>query len=253
MTTMDEFKETMAACNALPPENVQSLSIPVNVIAQEAQNLHEVAETDKEELAGAGMDLQCIDQLEKAGMFLRYTEAEWSKVRGNRAEAQQLWNEKSPAGFKLHETLLHNFRFAFRNQDETLARIRSISDGNSNADMIQDLINLSVLGKEYTEDLEKIGFDLTLLDTAEKTAAELTELLARATLNSSEENETLEMRDRAFTHLKALMSEIREYGKFVFHNDKKHLREYTSAYIRKINQSSKKTQPEETEEMQEAV
>lgn len=253
MSSASEFKKTMSACNAIPSDKVQQLSMPVNVIAQEAQDLYEVALMDKEELVKVGMDEQLIDKLQKAGMFLRYTEAEWNNIRGNRAEAQQKWNGKSPEGFKLLHTILYNLRFALRNREDALARVRDIAEGGSNADMIQDLINAGVLGKSYTRELQKIGFDLALLDTAEKTAAELTDLLAKANLNSSEENEHRELRDRAFTHLKVIMSEIREYGKFIYHGDKKHMREYTSAYLRKINHSAKKARTAETEDLQEAA
>ena len=245
------FKKTMSICNAMPSENVQPLRIPVNVIAQEIRNLYGVAVTDKEELGKAG-DIQCIDDLPKAAMFLRYTEAEWGKVHGNRAETQKRWNEKIPDGFNPRGTILYNFRFAFRNRDDVLTRVRAISDGGSNTDMIQDLINLSVLGRDYTEDPEKIGFDLSLPDIVEKTAAALTDFLAGATLNSSEENGYRERHDRVFTHLKTIISEIREYGKFVCHKDKKHLREYTSAYLRKIYRASKKVL-EETEGASEAA
>jgi hypothetical protein len=253
MSSASEFKKTMSACNAIPSDEVQQLSMPVNVIAQEAQDLYAVALMDKEELVKVGMNEQLIDQLQKAGMFLRYTEAEWNNIRGNRAEAQQMWNEKSPEGFKILHTILYNLRFALRDREDALARVRDIAEGGSNADMIQDLINAGVLGKSYTGELQKIGFDLALLDTAEKTAAELTDLLAKANLNSSEENEHRELRDRAFTHLKSIMSEIREYGKFIFHGDKKHMREYTSAYLRKIYHSAKKARTAETEDLREAA
>jgi hypothetical protein len=244
MSSTSEFKKTMSACSAIPSDKVQQLSMPVHVIAQEAQDLYEVALMDKEELVKVGMDEQLIDKLQKAGMFLRYTEAEWNNIRGNRAEAQRMWNEKSPEGFKLLHTILYNLRFALRYREDALARVRDIAEGGSNA---------GVLGKSYTRELQKIGFDLALLDTAEKTAAELTDLLAKANLNSSEENEHRELRDRAFTHLKTILSEIREYGKFIYHGDKKHMREYTSAYLRKINHSAKKARTAETEDLQEAA
>ena len=253
MSSVDDFKKTMSACNEIPADQVQSLSMPVNVIAQEAQNLYEVALDDKEELAKAGMDVQLIDRLREAGMFLRYTEADWTNVRAERAEARKLWNEKAPTGFELLKMIVHSYRFAFRSREDILALVREIADGGSNADMIQDLFNCNVLGKKHPEELEKIGFDFTLLDTAEKTAAELTDLLGKANHNSSAENESRDLRDRAFTHLKAMMAEIREYGKFVYHQDKKRMREYASAYLRKNNLSSKKSKAAETEEMQEAA
>jgi hypothetical protein len=47
------------------------------------------------------------------------------------------------------------------------------------------------------------------------------------------------IRDKAYTHLKMLVDEVREAGKYVFRNNKNRLKGYSSSYWKKRNRSKK--------------
>ena len=96
--------------------------------------------------------------------------------------------------------------------------------------MIQDLSDISVLGKANTAELEEIKFDLTQLDVVEQRADELAELLAKANGVLLENASAKDMRDRAFTHLKEAVDEVRDCGKYVFRKDPNRYKGYISRY-----------------------
>jgi hypothetical protein len=53
--------------------------------------------------------------------------------------------------------------------------------------------------------------------------------------------------DKAYTHMKVLVDEIREAGKYVFRNNKNRLKGYSSDYWKKQNRKKKDDNSEVTE------
>ena len=119
-----------------------------------------------------------------------------------------------------------------------------IREGGSSADMVQDLNDIAVLGRENTGPLTAIGFDLTQLDLAADRADKLADLLAEANGDKADPNESKIIRDKAYTHMKALVDEIREAGKYVFRKDKNRLKGYSSEYWRKLHRKQSSNQGE---------
>ncbi len=117
--------------------------------------------------------------------------------------------------------------------------MNQISEGDTNADMIQDLNDIAVLGKANEEKLSAIAFDLTRLDEAAQMSTDLAELLAIANGDKAVSSETKVIRDKAYTHLKELVDEIRAAGKYLFWRDKDRYKGYVSVYWR-IHQSKAK-------------
>jgi hypothetical protein len=124
-------------------------------------------------------------------------------------------------------------RFAYRKDESLLSRVRAITDGNGHADMIQDLNDIAVLGRENPNPLTAIGFDLSQFDLAATRADELADLLAEANGDKADPNSSKIIRNQAYTYLKTLVDEIREAGKYAFRNDPNRLKGYASAYWRK--------------------
>jgi len=172
----------------------------------------------------------------------REAQSIWNKDFHSQQEAQKQWAEQSVLGYELRNDLLQSLRFAYRKDAALLSRVAAITDGNGHADMIQDLNDIAVLGRENADPLTAIGFELTQLDLASTKADELADLLAEANGDKADQNESKVIRDKAFTHLKELVDEFREAGKYVFRNDKNRVKGYSSAYWRKIyNKHKSKT------------
>jgi hypothetical protein len=123
--------------------------------------------------------------------------------------------------------------FAYRKQSDILGRVQSIAEGTGDADMLQDLSDLAVLGRTYPEPLQKVKFDMTLLNQAETTRTALSSLLAVASGETSRDNTAKLNRDRAYTYLKEAVDEIREHGRYVFWRDTVRVKGYASEYVRR--------------------
>lgn len=232
MGTSESYQKLKKQIEAIDEKDVRQPDIPVDVFNQEAENLYQVALTDKEALLARGLKEENISLLAEAAGACRYAEAEWNKERNEKQAAEREWKEKSPEAYELRSDLIDELEFAFYGEHELLSALDRIRDGNGDADMIQDLMDLSVLGKEYTSFLQETHFDAALLDQAETVADEMSELLGRANGMRDSNQESKLMRDRAYTFLRELVSEVRRYGKFVFRKDEDHAAKYASEYGR---------------------
>jgi hypothetical protein len=98
------------------------------------------------------------------------------------------------------------------------------------------------LGKANQSPLQAIGVDLGLLDKAESSTAEMAVLLANANGKKPEDNKMRLLRDKAFTHMKEVIDEIRRCGKYVFWKDEQKRKGYVSRYYKVKNMNKTKNQ-----------
>ena len=75
--------------------------------------------------------------------------------------------------------------------------------------MVQDLIDLAVLGSRKPEPLAKINFDMNDIAKAKNMSREMSELLALSNGSKNETSENKLMRDKAYTILYNHVSTIR--------------------------------------------
>ncbi|MEW7289949.1 hypothetical protein [Aquimarina sp. 2304DJ70-9] len=210
-----------------PPKN------PIDNYLQEAENLFVWVQEDKKALVGTGLDWNknVLDLPIRTGAC-RYAQALWMKERYNQEEAAKAWKEKSPKAYEFRNDLLADLRFAFRKRPDLLARVRAIANGEGDADMIQDLMDISVLGKANTPELIAIKYDVTRLDLAEQQSDELADLLAKANGATLDNSKAKELRDRAYIHLKEVIDEVKDTGKYVFRKNPERYKGYISRYKR---------------------
>jgi hypothetical protein len=239
MANIDDYNAKLDVIKAIPDEDVQIPAIPVDVALQEAENLHHWSLDDFDALNVVGISKEMINDLPVRAGACREAQSIWNKDYRSQQEAQKEWAEQAPKAYEFRNDLLASLRFAYRIDDALLSRVSAITDGSGHADMIQDLNDIAVLGRENPEPLTAIGFDLTQLDLAATRADELADLLAEANGDKADPNESKIIRDKAYTHMKVLVDEIREAGKYVFRNDKNRLKGYSSDYWRKENRKKK--------------
>lgn len=219
MAYQDDFELWKAEIENLPPEEVRLPNVPIDEFVERTAALAVAANEDRDALAAAGMDTQVIDDLPTLGGALRYCQAEWMSIFRARQQAKADWIEQSPAAFALRDELLHHFSFAYRDDDNLSDKVLRIREGSSRTDMVQDLLEMAVLGKNNPEPLAKINFNNDLLTEAETTAHQMDQLLAAANGDEGDSNATKQLRDRAFTLLYNKDSVVREYGRYVFWKD----------------------------------
>ena len=236
----EAFESKKAAIEAIAKEKTLYPNMPVSIALQEAEDLQVWCVPDNEPLIKAGLNWSLVEDLPSRTEALRYVQSLWQKEFKSLEEAQKQWKLQSPAAYDLRDELLHHFFHAFYNFPNLYSHTQQIAEGNTHADMIQDLSDLAALGKDNKEPLNAISVDLSLLDKAETTSAAMAKLLAASNGNKLEDNELRILRDRAFTHMKEAVDEIRRCGQYVFWKDEQRHKGYTSRYMKKKAQVASK-------------
>jgi len=233
MSNLSDFKSMQKQINAVSGEDLKQPGMPVDIFNQEAEKQHLVAIRDKKELTGAGLSYDIVEELPVRIGALRYLQSELVSSRHEKDEAERLWKEKSVVAYQLHKQLLHDCSFAFRNDPSLLSRVNEIREGNGHADMIQDLSDLAVLCKKNFDLLKAINVPKSRIEQAATMSDELAPLLAKVNCEDGSDTKAKLMRDKAFYFAKQAVDEVREYGKYVFWDDKDKLADYASEYKRK--------------------
>ncbi len=236
MSNSEDLTTCMGSIQAIPVDQVVEPTIPIYVYLQEAEDLAHWATEDLVSLATAGIDEEKIQNLFLRTGAAREAQSLWNK------EGRSLddWNTQSVAAYELRDELVHVCRYAFRNHPSLLARVAAITEGTGHDDMVQDLNDLAVLGRENPLLLTEIGFDLVKLDTAATLSDEMASLLAVINGSKKEGRSSKFLRDQAYTYLKELVDEVRACGKYVFWKDKERLKGYSSNFWRKRNRRKTK-------------
>jgi hypothetical protein len=223
-------------------DKIVSPTTPVDISIGESGVLHQNASEDAPELLARGLSEGLIEQLIPSAKFLQDKQSAWIAVYQSALSSTEQWEEKIDEGRLLQRELKHDFQFAYRNHPDILKKLKNIVGGNGNMDLIQDMSDYSAFAKQYPEPLAAIFFDTTKADCAKQISLDLTDLIntVDGVKNSKNRPEKL-MRDRAYTHLKQLVDEIRAYGKYAFWNDEEKQKRYSSEYIRDKNKKNSKS------------
>ena len=251
MSNFEDYIAKLDEIKAISNENVQSPNQPVDVFLQESENLGHWSKDDAAQLNVVGITNEMLDDLPKRTGACREAQSIWNKDFRSQKEAQKQWKLLAPPAYELRDDLLKTMKYAYRNEPDLLSRVAAITIGDGHADMIQDLNDIAVLGKENPDALTAIGFDVTQLNSIALKADEMAVLLAQVNGDKAELNESKVIRDKAYCYLKELVDEIREAGKYVFRNNKARYKGYTSSFWKHKNRrktkASKDTAPAEQE------
>ncbi|WP_346859993.1 hypothetical protein [uncultured Draconibacterium sp.] len=208
---------------------------PVASFLQEAENLYIWCVDDIPELIKVGIDEAFINELPQRIEACRKAQTIWETKLKTPGEAQLQWKLKVYEAQKLITELLHSMRFAFRNEADLLGTIKYIAKESGYASLIQDLYNLSVLGRSNSQLLTAVGFDLDLLDTASAKSEELTALWAQSKNEKQYLNETAVLRNKAFWYLHQQVAKIRSAGQYIFRHRKDRSIGYVSQFWKHKN------------------
>lgn len=213
-------------------------NIPVDGYIQEAEILYHWALADKDALVAAGLDWAPVESIPDLSEALTRAEANWQARKHNDA-VELKWANDAPLAYDLRRRILRAFRFAYRDDPVLLSAARALGKGKKHTGMIQDLNDLSVLGKENPGLLHAIHFDMALLDKAAQMSGELTETLAQVTTLRNGYNKAKKIRDQAYTNLKKVVDVVSAYGRFVFRRGEERYIGYVSQHLRKKRMKKK--------------
>jgi len=176
MSTTD-YNELLPVITAIQPADVMIPNMPVSVFVQESEDLYHWCRDDRDALINGGIDPVLIDLLPVRAGACRESQSLWIKERNTRQQAEQEWKVMAPQAFGLRNHLLHAFRYAFRKDPVLLGRVDEIAQGDTNSDMVQDLNDLSVLGKANLNQVTAVGVPVEQLDEAANVSDVMGDLL----------------------------------------------------------------------------
>jgi hypothetical protein len=243
MSHKEDFEKKADAIKAVGDNEIQTPNMPMEVYHKEAEYLEKWCQRDKDKLTAAGLDWSLVEDLPYRIGASRETQANWAYKRFQRKEAQEKWAADSPGAYDLRDSVIHSMLYAYRKQANLLERVRTVAEGDGDADMLQDLNVLHIIARENTGPLEAVGFDMSLVDKLAETGEQMASIRASASVDSDEVQELKVLRDKAYTHLKQAVDEIRECGQYVFWRDEARRDGYASDYHRRQGSKSAKTEP----------
>ena len=241
---IEQLNEKINEINSLDFTEILRPTIPVGIMSQEAYDLHVWANMDKDALIQAGLDWKIVDDLPQRAGALSVLQSKWNSQYKAYKDSQAEWKTAAPEAYNLRDELIHHFYHALYNIPVEYAKVKRIAEGSSNADMLQDLQDLYVLGDLHKAELQAIGMDLNLLDTARNQAFSLATILAEVNGAYKETSPMLKERNKAYTHLKEAVDEIRRVGQYAFWRNETRLKGYVSQYLRSINKNHKQKKQE---------
>lgn len=241
MSDKENYDALKSNYDVIEKNDIKQPNLPVDVANDEAMYLYELAIRDKDKFATTDVDLALIESLPIRVGGLRYAQTRWTQVFAEKSEAEKQWSLISTEGFELRDELLHFCRYAYRKDKALMDIVHRIAEGATNADMIQDLSELAMLGKNNPSQLEAVSLDLLKLDRAAELAEQGGLLLGKV---NGDRDDNLkvdkDMRDRAFTHLKEAVDALREAGRFLFWKDDEKALLYGSKYFRELRANRNK-------------
>lgn len=253
MSDQQDLLDLLEEIKAVPDDQIIYCDMPCRVFIDEAESLHTRATEDLPLLSKYNLTGEDLDRLLAFTGALRTAQSNWEQKSTYKQKAMDAWNAEAPAMYELRKELIDHMEFAYRNDDNLLNKLKLIKEGDSRADAIQDLSDLSVLGKEYPAPLAAINYDLTNCDKAAEFANKMGGLLGDINGHMYFEDDLKLIRDKAYTLTKRLVDEIRSYGKFVFRNDSKKIKAYGSKYIRERQSEYRKEQALKAKQNEEQI
>ena len=157
----ENFEVEKAVILALDKKKVKPPEMPVAISTQEAEDIAVWSEVDKDTLQHRGLDITLIETLNSRIGALRYQQGLWQSDTDSRNQALEEWKVQNPIGYDLRAVLFHFLRFAFQDNRKLMRRLDEIAENSGHADMVQDLMSLSIVGSKNTQLLKTSNGDLT--------------------------------------------------------------------------------------------
>ena len=244
-----EYEAMLDTITSVPAGDIVSINVPPETLIDKAEKLSRQAQEDREALEKAGLSPEVIGLLEPVAGALRHSVADCKKLKSLRNQ----WKQESPEAYQLLKVLVRYFLFAYRHDPEILAAVRDATRGYSKVKFVQQLENLSVIGKAHKEKLEATGFDLSLLDKASVLSARMGDILGEMKSGTVNGKDVRRIRLQAYSLLKKLVSEVCRHGKFAFFNDEGRLSKYTLYFTRTKKRASNEEAVPEVAQQREAA
>ncbi|MCY1635454.1 hypothetical protein [Marinifilum sp. D737] len=217
---------------AVSEENIKYCDIPYWIFIEEVELLYSRAKHDLPMLQAFHFDAAKLDRMLSLTGAMRTAQNNWESKQTLKQVAIENWRKEAPIMYELHDELLDFMDFAFRNCEDLLIHLSIIKQGDSKANIIEDMASLSVLGKDNLEMLKAVNFEVEKLDVAAEIAHRMRALVGEINGKMCYVDEIKLTRDRCYTLLREVVDEVQDFGKFVFRKNQGKRQGYISKYNR---------------------
>ncbi len=235
MTDNEYLEELLPEINSVDDNDIKWCNMPIGIYLQEAKNLYTLCKEDFDKLTAIGMQQGKPDKLLRYTCALRAAQSIFELNKSEWRKAQDNWNSYKDEALEFRKELINTMKFAYRDNPDILKKIRYNTTQTRYSGIAQSLLNLSVLGRENSEELIDIGMDLSMLNRASEESARMYKLNAKTSWRTCQDNHNKVIRDKILTLLKILVDDIRTFGQFAFRHDAEHKNLYYSKYFRTKN------------------
>ena len=225
----------------LDASELESPSIPYAVAFQEAHDM--LAFVAKPEVAAAlskvGLKKEVLTEAPKALDAARQAQALWATSR--RARTPEGLLQARDEAIALRSGAVAALRWNARGNRVVQAAVDAVMEGNGDADLIQDLLDLSALiasNASAFDDDET--FDAPEQAQKARDAAQALRAQASGVVTDATADEALDLRDRAFTYLEQQLDELRAAGRYALRGDTSAVLRFGSAYLRRKTAAARK-------------
>jgi len=244
MSSISDYNEMLSQIQSIPSVKALRPTMPVDVYLQEAEDLYLWCLADQDALVGAGLEMTLINELPVRAGACREAQSLWVINRRMRNHTSVDWKLCLSEATDLRTLLLHSFRYAFRAHNDLLSGIDGISKSNSRSAIVQDLNDLSVLGKSNLDLLKAIRMDIALLETASLKSDQMGDMAGSINSARRHKSEAKVIRNKAFAYLKEAIDPIRHCGKYIFWQNPNRMIGYTSNYWKRKNCATRRSPAE---------
>jgi hypothetical protein len=212
------------------------MDIPVGILAQEARDLYNWCQPDKDLLIESGLDWRFAAELPERTDALVKLQSEWVSEYKKRNMQFAEWKAAFAEGLALQKTILYYLRHALHDNPDKSNILKSIRKSRSRLDELQSFKNIFILCEGHKDELLKVGFDFSLVEKARLMGDNLRSLWAKASMYQYDDVKFLNLRNAAYINLKEAVNKVRRHGKFVFIKDNLRFQGYKSDFIVRKNQ-----------------
>lgn len=231
---MTELESLRPVLEAIPADEIEAPKLPMAVALQEAHNLEATIEADgvRKRIIAVGLNPVRIDALPAALVAVRQAQSQWMMIR-DRANTE-VQREREARGMELRRELLAVCRWNFREINHVQGGLDAVAQRGGIPGLVQDLQDLALLIEKYPSVFEDDEtFDAPArVAAARQLASEIGEGVAGMSARDPHEAAKL-LRDRAFTHLDRIVTDIRAAGRYAYRDDPRRMLDFTSDYLRR--------------------
>ncbi len=230
ITDLMRYESSMQEVTTMSDSAIERNSTPIDKLLFQSDKMHVALIDNKDTFATKNFPMEEIAHFERRIGACRIAQSNYSILAKGDEANKIVWAQKHEEAIVLKSNINKHVRFVCTEFQLPTTAIKKISEGTGIADLIQDLSDLATLGQNIREHLEKINFNLALLDRAAKLASELGKLQE---LSQHDRSQTKIIRDKLVTLLNHSVSKVRRWAHLVFEDDSPELPRFYATYSRK--------------------